>query len=71
MLLRLKTPHHHHHHHDADTESSSEQGAGKRQRRVGGPLELLVFNTHLKAAKTAEGEKASVYGQGGRQEEFW
>lgn len=57
MLLRLKTPHYHTQHH-THTESTLEQGAGKRQRRFGGPLELLVVNTHLKAVKTAEGEKA-------------
>lgn len=52
VLLRLKTPHHH-----TDTKATLEQGAGKRQPRVEGPLELLVVNTHLKAVKTAEGEK--------------
>ncbi len=70
VLLRLKD--------DADTtspshgldggQSSPHPGQGKRQRRgeapPAGPLELLVVNTHLKAAKTAEGEKVGGGGEG-------
>lgn len=49
MLLRLKGA--------ATGGDRSPQGRAEKRARPG--VELLVVNTHIKATKTAEGEKAS------------